>query len=63
MGDLGVVLNAYPRPDCSNLSLKIVLAAVLSSRGAAEGDVAVAAAVGSPTKRHAQCGNDRGMLG
>ena len=29
----------------------------------AEGDVALLAAVGSPTKRHAACGNDRGILG
>ena len=58
-GDDGKWSNAYPSPDCSicsNLSLKFASAAISSSlaRGAAEGDVALlAAVVGSPTKRHA----------
>ena len=54
-GDVGNGIKCLPTSrllnHSSNLSFKS-RRGVLLSRGAAEGDVAVAAAVGSPTKRH-----------
>ena len=59
-GDVGNGIKCLPNPDCSNLSSKFVSAGVnliaelnLNPRGVEEDDVALAAVVGSPTKRHA----------